>query len=357
MQVTQTNADGLKRDYKVVVPSADLATKIAGKLDTLRQRVQLPGFVDRHPEEEAVGRDLRAVREQRGPPHLDPLAHVDARGDLVVVLVGQRLEPLREGALLAPGDEPVVHRLDAPAREPGRPVELEGLPRLTRLRVPRRVAGAVERELADLVHPEVVGVGVHAVGAVAHDHVRPLGPHQGHQAAHRLVEIGVGEVLRVRVGLGAGHAGVAVPEEVQLVVADDADAVVELACDLDEADPERAEASYRQVIAQAPQHADAHINLGRILHERGELTSAEEHYRCALAIRPSDPTASFNLGVVLEDGGHHAEALEAYQRAIANDARNADAHYNAARLYDLMGDYASALRHLRICRDLARRQR
>ena len=131
----------------------------------------------------------------------------------------------------------------------------------------------------------------------------------------------------------------------------------ELACDLDEADPERAEASYRQVIAQAPQHADAHINLGRILHERGELTSAEEHYRCALAIRPGDPTASFNLGVVLEDGGHHAEALDAYQRAIATDERNADAHYNAARLYDLMGDYAAALRHLRICRDLARRQR
>ena len=105
----------------------------------------------------------------------------------------------------------------------------------------------------------------------------------------------------------------------------------------------------------APNHADAHINLGRILHERGDLTAAEEHYRRALAIRPNDPTASFNLGVVLEDGGHHADALEAYQRAIAADERNADAHYNAARLYDLLGDYAAALRHLRICRDLARR--
>lgn len=133
--------------------------------------------------------------------------------------------------------------------------------------------------------------------------------------------------------------------------------IYELACDLDEADPERAESSYRQVIAQAPQHADAHINLGRILHERGDLAAAEEHYRSALTIRPHDPTASFNLGVVLEDGGHHADALEAYRRAIASDERNADAHYNAARLYDLMGDYASALRHLRICRDLARRQR
>ena len=133
--------------------------------------------------------------------------------------------------------------------------------------------------------------------------------------------------------------------------------IYELACDLDEADPERAESSYRQVIAQAPQHADAHINLGRILHERGDLPAAEDHYRRALSVRPHDPTASFNLGVVLEDGGHHADALEAYRRAIAADARNADAHYNAARLYDLMGDYAAALRHLRICRDLARRQR
>jgi len=133
--------------------------------------------------------------------------------------------------------------------------------------------------------------------------------------------------------------------------------IYELACDLDEADPERAESSYRQVIAQAPQHADAHINLGRILHERGDLPGAEEHYRSALTIRPHDPTASFNLGVVLEDGGHHADALEAYRNAIASDERNADAHYNAARLYDLMGDYAAALRHLRICRDLARRQR
>ena len=154
--------------------------------------------------------------------------------------------------------------------------------------------------------------------------------------------------LPTRPAAGERPAGDVVPPTVE--------EIYELGCDLDEADPERAESSYRQVIAQAPQHADAHINLGRILHERGDLPGAEKHYRRALAIRPHDPTASFNLGVVLEDGGHHAEALEAYQRAIAADERNADAHYNAARLYDLLGDYASALRHLRICRDLARRQ-
>jgi tetratricopeptide (TPR) repeat protein len=138
------------------------------------------------------------------------------------------------------------------------------------------------------------------------------------------------------------------------VVPPSTDEIYEIGCDVDEADPEQAEASYRQVLMQAPEHADAHINLGRILHERGDLPAAEAHYRQALTIRADDPTALFNLGVVLEDQGRNAAALEAYGSAIVIDGRNADAHYNAARLYDLAGDYGAALRHLRICRDLTR---
>jgi tetratricopeptide (TPR) repeat protein len=139
------------------------------------------------------------------------------------------------------------------------------------------------------------------------------------------------------------------------VVPPSTDEIYEIGCDVDETDPEQAEASYRQVLMQAPEHADAHINLGRILHERGDLLAAETHYREALKIRADDPTALFNLGVVLEDQGRNADALEAYGDAINLDGRNADAHYNAARLYDLAGDYGAALRHLRICRDLTRK--
>jgi tetratricopeptide (TPR) repeat protein len=135
------------------------------------------------------------------------------------------------------------------------------------------------------------------------------------------------------------------------------DELYELGCEVDDSDGERAESCYRQVLTQNPLHADAHINLGRILHERGDLAAAELHYRQALAIRGHDPTAAFNLGVVLEDASRHADALDAYERAISLDARNADAHYNAARLYDLLGDYGAALRHLRICREIARGDR
>jgi tetratricopeptide (TPR) repeat protein len=133
--------------------------------------------------------------------------------------------------------------------------------------------------------------------------------------------------------------------------------IYEIGCDIDETDPVAAEATYRQVLMQAPEHADAHINLGRILHERGDLAAAEAHYRRALVIRPGDATALFNLGVALEDQGRNDGALDAYTRAIDADGRNADAHYNAARLYDLAGDYSSALRHLRLCRELTRTPR
>lgn len=141
---------------------------------------------------------------------------------------------------------------------------------------------------------------------------------------------------------------------VEELAAPNVEEMYEIGCNIDEADPDQAEASYRQVLMQAPEHADAHINLGRILHERGDLRAAEAHYRRALTIRPGDATALFNLGVALEDQGLNEPALEAYAKAIESDGRNADAHYNAARLYDLAGDYTSALRHLRICRDLSR---
>jgi tetratricopeptide (TPR) repeat protein len=141
------------------------------------------------------------------------------------------------------------------------------------------------------------------------------------------------------------------------VVPPTVDELYELGCDLEEADPVHAEASYRQVLVRAPRHADAHINLGRLMHERGDLESAEEHYREALSIRPADATATFNLGVALEDQGRVPEALEAYEAAIALNGENADAHYNAARLYEKGGDYGASLRHLRAYRDLTRRGR
>ena len=44
MQVTETLADGLKREYRVVVPAADLDAKVNARLDDLKGRIRLNGF-------------------------------------------------------------------------------------------------------------------------------------------------------------------------------------------------------------------------------------------------------------------------------------------------------------------------
>src|SRR5262245_22060599 len=44
MQVTETLSDGLKREFQVNVPAADLEARLAGRLAELKDRVQLRGF-------------------------------------------------------------------------------------------------------------------------------------------------------------------------------------------------------------------------------------------------------------------------------------------------------------------------
>ena len=44
MQVTETLADGLKREYRVVVPASDLDAKVNARLDDLKGRVRINGF-------------------------------------------------------------------------------------------------------------------------------------------------------------------------------------------------------------------------------------------------------------------------------------------------------------------------
>jgi trigger factor len=44
MQVTETISDGLKREFQVTVPAADLEARMAGRLNELKDRVQLRGF-------------------------------------------------------------------------------------------------------------------------------------------------------------------------------------------------------------------------------------------------------------------------------------------------------------------------
>ena len=133
-----------------------------------------------------------------------------------------------------------------------------------------------------------------------------------------------------------------------------ADDWYEWACELEPGSPGEAISAYRRALALDPRHPDAHVNLGRLLHEAGDAAAAEPHYAAALSARPDDGTAAFNLGVALEDMGRTPEALLAYQKAVRIDPDNADAHFNAATLAEKLGRPAEALRHLRTYRKLTR---
>ncbi len=126
----------------------------------------------------------------------------------------------------------------------------------------------------------------------------------------------------------------------------------ELACELEMSSAESAIDAYERALEADPHHADAHVNLGRLLHEQGATAAAEQHYRAAVEANPEHDTAAFNLGVALEDLGRIEDAMGAYAKAIALDPDNADAHYNLAGIYEQRGDKQAALRHLKIYRNL-----
>jgi tetratricopeptide (TPR) repeat protein len=135
----------------------------------------------------------------------------------------------------------------------------------------------------------------------------------------------------------------------------------ELGCALEPSDAPGAMHAYARAVAGRPDLADAHNNLGRLHHDRGELADAESCYRLAICADPRVGLYWFNLGVAVEDGGRTSEAIAAYERAIELDPAIADAHYNLARLLELTARRAGdelllrrAVRHLVRYRDLAR---
>ena len=132
----------------------------------------------------------------------------------------------------------------------------------------------------------------------------------------------------------------------------EADGWYQWGCDLEDGAPEEARRAYQKALELDPRHAGAHLNLGRLLHEAGELREAEVHYRSAVDDGSHRAVAAYNLGVVLEDMGLLDEALFAYARAVEANPELADAHHNLARLLERLGRTTDAIRHLNTYRRL-----
>ena len=146
------------------------------------------------------------------------------------------------------------------------------------------------------------------------------------------------------VGSGAGVAASAT-----------ADDFYDTALDLEVDDAAGAIKAYLDALAVDPDHSDAHLNLGRLLHEEGRVEDAERHYRLASEADPTSARALYNLGVALDDRGAPADAIESYEAAVRLDPGLGAAHFNLSRLYESDGRQANALQHLAAYRQLIAR--
>jgi DNA-binding transcriptional MerR regulator len=122
--------------------------------------------------------------------------------------------------------------------------------------------------------------------------------------------------------------------------------------EIESSDPHAAEEGYRRAIELDTAFAEAHLNLGRLLHAAGAVREALDEYQAARSIDADDATTHYNIGVASQDLGDLEEAVAAYERAIELAPRFADARYNLASSYEELGDDALAIQHFREYKDL-----
>ena len=99
---------------------------------------------------------------------------------------------------------------------------------------------------------------------------------------------------------------------------------------------------FRKVIELKPEHADAHCNLGYVLHKHlEELDEAEAHLRRALELAPEKIETRTNLAMVLDYRGESDAALRIYERILQENPDDPEARVNRALILLARGDYAN----------------
>jgi Flp pilus assembly protein TadD len=111
--------------------------------------------------------------------------------------------------------------------------------------------------------------------------------------------------------------------------------------------PDEAEAIYRQILAQQPNHGQTRMELGVLLHDSGRFADAAAVYRLGLAQDPSPAEMWNNLGNTLCAMGEQDQAISVCRQALAINPGLFAAHTNLANALGGRGDLAGAAKHYR----------
>ena len=104
-----------------------------------------------------------------------------------------------------------------------------------------------------------------------------------------------------------------------------------------------AEAAYRVVLAQLPDHFDALHLLGVVATHRGNPAEAVTLIRRALAIVPTNASAHYNLGNALDELLDHEAAIGSYRKAIEIQPDYFLAHFSSGAAHTARHDYEAAV--------------
>ena len=116
---------------------------------------------------------------------------------------------------------------------------------------------------------------------------------------------------------------------------------------------DQAAASFRQVIADNPNNAEAHYNLGTLNLRRNALTEARQYIDKALELRPEYPEAWNNLGMIEAQEGHAEQAVRSFERSLQQRPNYTVALLNLGNLYRRQGQMQEAQKLLTRALDIA----
>ena len=104
-------------------------------------------------------------------------------------------------------------------------------------------------------------------------------------------------------------------------------------------------ALWQQTVALRPENPRAHVNLGALLTQQGDVEAAKTHELIALRLDPRDAKTQYNLGLLLAQQHQLDEAIQHFQHALTLTPLYADAHNNLGAVLLLKGRLADARGH------------
>ncbi len=196
MQVTETNTDGLKREFRVVVPAGEVEDKVVRRLDEIGRSIRLPGFrpgkvpmqilrrrygpsvLGEVLESTVQGSSAEAIREHNLRPALPPKVEIQSfseGADLEYKMSVELLPDIPEPSFADLGIERLV--VEVQDEDIDRAVE--------RIAEQQRKSEAVERpaESGDIIVIDVEGRAGEEESPGVHSRLRRAAPRRGRRRA------------------------------------------------------------------------------------------------------------------------------------------------------------------------------